>query len=36
MKKILKTTLAVIAVCAALFGAYAAFMHFRGPQVVVP
>ena len=36
MKKILKTTLAIIAVCAALFGAYSAFMYFRGPQVVVP
>lgn len=36
MKKFLKTTLAVIAVCAALFGAYAVFMYFRGPQVVVP
>lgn len=36
MKKFLKTTLAVIAVCAALFGAYAAFLYFRGPQVVIP
>ena len=36
MKKFFKTTLAVIAVCAAFFSAYVALMYFRGPQVVVP
>ena len=36
MKKFFKTTLAVIAVCAASFSAYVALMYFRGPQVVVP